>query len=104
MALRPDVALVLAGCEAQYLALCTVVTLPSGCEDEYKKKCRAAPSLLMGGDFGRVSAPRLVSYTVDDPDNGDAVFGDGDVLTMRFDQATNKGEPHSDFEQAGVYI
>ena len=80
------------------------MTLPSGCEDEYKKKCRAAPSLLMGGDFGRVSAPRLVSYTVDDPDNGDALFGDGDVLTIRFDQATNKGEPHSDFEQAGVYI
>ena len=41
---------------------------------------------------------------MDDPDNGDAVFGDGDVLTIRFDQATNKGEPHADFEQAGVYL
>ena len=36
-----------------------------------------------------------------DPDNGDAIFGGGDVLTITFDRATNLGEPHSDYEQAG---
>ena len=49
MALRPGVALVLQGCDAQYLALCTVGTLPAGCEDRYLKRCRAAPSALLEG-------------------------------------------------------
>ena len=39
-----------------------------------------------------------------DPDNGDAVFGDGDVLTITFDQATNRAAPHGDWDQAGVFL
>ena len=33
-------------------------------EHRYLKRCRAAPSALLEGDFGRVSAPKLASYTV----------------------------------------
>ena len=90
VALRPGVEVVLLGCEEQYRALCTVETGWS------------ADLPRLTGDFGRVTAPALVAYTIDDPDNGDAIFGDGDVLTIFFDQKTNRGEVHSDFEQAGV--
>ena len=43
VALRPGVALVLQGCDAQYLALCTVGTLPAGCEDRYLSNSNPYP-------------------------------------------------------------
>ena len=35
--------------------------------------------------------PEIVNVTAEDPDNGDDVFGAGDVLRVHFAQATNRG-------------
>ena len=49
----------------------------------------ATAELLMSGEAG-VTAPSIVRATLADPDNGDAVFSDGDVLTIVFDMSTNQ--------------
>ena len=36
--------------------------------------------------------PRIYSVTIDDPDHGDAVYGEGDTVTLRFDQATDRAQ------------
>ena len=39
----------------------------------------------------KASAPRLVSCVANDPDDGDAVYGNGDTLTITFSESTNAG-------------
>eukprot|EP00163_Fabomonas_tropica_P004285 TRINITY_DN1377_c0_g1_i1.p1 TRINITY_DN1377_c0_g1~~TRINITY_DN1377_c0_g1_i1.p1 ORF type:complete len:2112 (-),score=502.77 TRINITY_DN1377_c0_g1_i1:52-6387(-) len=36
------------------------------------------------------SPPQIVAYRASDPDNGDVVYSDGDILEIVFDSATNK--------------
>ena len=51
------------------------------------------------GDFGKdpTSSPLLISATLEDPDAGDAVFGNGDRITLRFDRPTNVSEDVLEF-------
>jgi hypothetical protein len=92
VALRAGVEVVGLGCPAQYVHLCSV---PTG---------RSPASPKLSGDFGRITAPAIVSYTIYDPDNGDAIFGDGDILHITFDQRTNRAEEHADYLKEGVFI
>ena len=48
-------------------------------------------STVLGGNYGRTDAPQLVSFVADDPTDRDSVFGAGDVLTLGFDMATDRG-------------
>lgn len=41
---------------------------------------------LLAGRYGNLAAPSIVSFSVDDPNNGDEVFGRGDVLTIVVDR------------------
>ena len=42
---------------------------------------------VVGGTLGSLAPPTIISFSVDDPDNGDEVYGAGDVLTIAFDRA-----------------
>ena len=42
---------------------------------------------MVGGTLGSLAPPTIVGFSADDPDNADAAYGDGDVLTVRFDRA-----------------
>ena len=48
-------------------------------------------SVVLGGNYGRTDAPRLVSFVADDPTDRDSVYGPGDTLTLSFDMATDRG-------------
>ena len=57
------------------------------------------------GDFGRAGdGPRIVHFVADDPNNGDAIFSTGDVLTIVFDQRTNRGVTHSNYQQPSTLV
>lgn len=47
-------------------------------------------SPVLSGDLGVPSYPTLLSATVDDVDNGDEVYGTGDVIVLQFDMPTNR--------------
>ena len=64
--LRSGVVVTSEGCPAEYLEVCTAPTVQQGL---------ATAAVPLRGDFGRASAPRIVSYGAADPDHGDAVFG-----------------------------
>ena len=49
-----------------------------------------ALSPLLTGNFGTRPGPSITSLVVADPDGADAVFGDDDVFTVSFDEATNR--------------
>ena len=46
------------------------------------------------GDFGKdpAQSPLLIAAEMDDPDDGDSSFGNGDVITVAFDRPTNVSE------------
>ena len=50
-----------------------------------------APSPPLLGDYGKTRGPKITSFLIDDFDNGDATYGSGDTLTVRFDLATDRG-------------
>ena len=63
----------------------------------------SAPHLA--GDFGRAAdGPRIVRFEADDPNNGDDFFSAGDVLTIVFDQLTNRGATHANFGQLSTVV
>jgi hypothetical protein len=49
-----------------------------------------ARSPLLSGDFGTRAGPSITSLVAADPDGGDAVYGNGDTITVRFDEPTNQ--------------
>eukprot|EP00163_Fabomonas_tropica_P034660 TRINITY_DN96_c0_g1_i7.p1 TRINITY_DN96_c0_g1~~TRINITY_DN96_c0_g1_i7.p1 ORF type:complete len:4713 (-),score=554.72 TRINITY_DN96_c0_g1_i7:428-12508(-) len=54
---------------------------------------------VLGGSWGYLDAPVLISACAGDPDNKDAVYGDGDVIRLLYDRDTNQpsGSPSSLF-------
>eukprot|EP00163_Fabomonas_tropica_P012696 TRINITY_DN2403_c0_g1_i3.p1 TRINITY_DN2403_c0_g1~~TRINITY_DN2403_c0_g1_i3.p1 ORF type:complete len:4686 (-),score=1008.71 TRINITY_DN2403_c0_g1_i3:157-14214(-) len=54
------------------------------------KTASIIPSPPITGDWGRLLGPRLHSIVMDDPDDLDAVFGQGDVITLVFKEDTNQ--------------
>ena len=46
----------------------------------------AGTPVVVGGGAGRLDAPVIVRFSVDDPDNGDTVYGRGDQLRLVFDR------------------
>lgn len=48
-----------------------------------------SPPVAFGCDHCQWQGPYLLSAIADDPDDGDAIFGDGDTLTLTFNQATD---------------
>jgi hypothetical protein len=47
-------------------------------------------SPVLDGTWGQGIGPAIVSFVVEDPDGGDAVYGNGDVFKITFAEATNK--------------
>ena len=47
------------------------------------------------GSYGDLAGPALVSVVADDADDGDAILGAGDTLTLTFDVSTDRGSPSS---------
>ena len=45
---------------------------------------------VIAGDWGTLAGPTVTSVTADDPDNLDAVYGNGDTITVVFSEATNQ--------------
>ena len=43
------------------------------------------------GSYGDLAGPALVSVVADDADDGDAILGAGDTLTLTFDVSTDRG-------------
>ena len=61
----------------------------------------------LAGDFGKSPStmPVLLSVTGEDPDDGDAEFGNGDRLLIQFDRPTNVSETIiEDGEQPQAYV
>jgi len=46
--------------------------------------------LLSTATFGQKAGPSIISLIADDPDGGDAIFGNGDTITVRFSERTNE--------------
>jgi len=46
-------------------------------------------SPALAGNFGTKAGPSITSIKAADPDGADAVFGNGDTITIRFSEATN---------------
>jgi len=49
-------------------------------------------SPVLADTFGPKAGPSITSLTANDPDGGDAIFGDGDTITVVFSEATNEPE------------
>ena len=92
VALKPGITIQSLSCPEEYAGT-PYCTVPTGLEDEAWEY--TAPYLH--GNFGRVTGPRIVGFSADDPDNGDGHFGNGDQLTITFDQRTNRGRTHDNF-------
>ncbi len=52
-----------------------------------------SPELV--GSFGEREGPSIKSVVADDPDNGDAIYSNGDTITVRFSEPTNEPDPTS---------
>ena len=103
VAIKPGVAFQSLSCPAKYSGTPYCVT-PTGMskDDMVDGVPYVAPRLR--GDFGRTTGPRIVGFSADDPDNGDGAFGDGDKLTITFDQRTNRGRTHTNFERKSASV
>ena len=44
----------------------------------------------IGGDWGTLAGPTVTSVTADDPDDADAIYSDGDTITVVFSENTNQ--------------
>ncbi|KAL1528664.1 hypothetical protein AB1Y20_010001 [Prymnesium parvum] len=60
-----------------------------GVRDPTSQSFAGSGVVRITGSFGELEGPRLVSAVADDPDDGDAIFSDGDTLTLTFDQPTD---------------
>ena len=71
------------------LALLTLLPIPPRRLGDLRSRSGISPvadiAPVVGGTLGSLAPPTIVAFTAADPDNGDAAFGDGDVLTIRFD-------------------
>ena len=103
VAIKPGVAFQSLSCPAKYSGTPYCVA-PTGMskDDMVDGVPYVAPRLR--GDFGRTTGPRIVGFSADDPDNGDGAFGDGDKLTITFDQRTNRGRTHTNFERKSASV
>ena len=104
VALRAGIVVQSLSCPPEYAgsAYCTA---PTGLSDTTEGSVTfgyEAPYLR--GDFGRITGPEIVGFTADDPNNGDGVFGDGDVLTITFDQRTNRARTHDNFGRPYAHV
>ena len=104
LALKADATVRLKECPLAYGQL-------EGEESAYLSHCTAlagrdapAPTPHLAGHFGRLTAPQIASFAASDPDNGDRVFGDGDILTIIFDQRTNMGQRHTNFMEPHAWL
>lgn len=60
-------------------------------DDELRRPSALGQSATLIGGYGRSGAPRIVRFEADDPADLDSVYGPGDLLTIGFDQATDRG-------------
>ena len=113
VALRPDVRVQSLSCPAEFRGTpyCLAPTLSGSPArlDANTMLTDGTPALAhlprLEGDFGRAGdGPRIVHFVADDPNNGDAVFSSGDVLTIVFDQRTNRGVTHSNYQQPSTLV
>ena len=113
VALRRDVRVQSLSCPAEFRGTpyCLAPTLSGSAArlDASTMLTDGTPALAslphLEGDFGRAGdGPRIVHFVADDPNNGDAIFSTGDVLTIVFDQRTNRGVTHSNYQQPSTLV
>ena len=80
VAIRAGITIQSLSCPPAYIGTpyCTVPTGLAVTDETSPSYGYEAPHLR--GDFGRITGPEIVGFSADDPDNGDDIFGDGDVL------------------------
>ena len=57
-----------------------------------------ATSLALTGNFGTKSGPSITSLIAADPDSADAIFSNGDTITIKFSENTNRADSTPDVE------
>ena len=58
---------------------------------EFRRPSALGESAVLSGNYGLATAPRIVRFEADDPLDLDSFYGAGDLLTIEFDQATDRG-------------
>ena len=64
----------------------------------------ASGDALLEGSFGSLAAPAIISFDLEDVDNADTVFGDGDTLTIVFDRRTDRGGAQAATRGAEAFV
>lgn len=59
--------------------------------NSYGNAAAADSVATLTGSFGSLDAPLITELTLEDMDNADTVYGEGDTITMLFDRATDRG-------------
>ena len=67
-------------------------------DDARARQAAGGASVVLSGNYGVATSPRIVSFVADDPDDLDDEYSVGDTLTVTLDMATNRG----DFNGSGV--
>jgi len=62
-----------------------------------------AESPPLSGDFNTRAGPIILSIVADDPDGADAVFGNGDAITVTFSEATNEPTVNTKATLDGIF-
>lgn len=64
----------------------------------------AQGSRTLTGSFGSLDAPAITSFSIEDVDNADIVYGEGDVLVIGFDRLTDTGGAGSPLRGAEAFV
>lgn len=64
----------------------------------------ATGSALLGGSFGLLDAPVIEEFLVEDLDNADTIYGEGDSLRIIFDRTTDRGGPAASLKGAEAFV
>lgn len=59
--------------------------------ESYPLSCGHVGGTSVSSNWGTSPGPRLISVVASDPDDNDAVYSNGDMLTLVFDQPTDVG-------------
>ena len=54
---------------------------------------------ILQGQLGNLGVPAIVKFVVEDPNNGDTVYGSGDVLTITLDRPVDRTDVSSDVSE-----
>ena len=64
----------------------------------------ASGTAQLTGSFGTLSAPQISSFVLEDVDNADDVYGEGDALFILWDRATDRGGASAAVRGAEAFV